>query len=108
MFARSQIPAQSTTRGVAFFFMPSMLTNGCNLMGYMHETPSTNVAYFFPCSLSLEDMGLPEPTNTIDAQFHPGNELRRIISKQEDPEDHGPVYEAVNQAIQRQYPRIVL
>ena len=52
MFARSQIPAQST-QGVTFFLMPSMLTNGCDLMGYMHETPSTNVAYFFPCSLSM-------------------------------------------------------
>jgi len=107
MFARSQILAQST-QGVAFFFMPSMFTNGCNLMGYMHETPSTNVAYFFPCSLSLEDMGLPEPTNTIDTQFHPGSELGRIISKQDDPDGHRSIYEAVNQAIQRQYPRIVL
>lgn len=105
MFARSQIPAQSA-QGVTFFFMPSMLTNGCNLMGYMHETPLTNVAYFFLCSLLLEDMGLPEPTNTIDAQFHPGNEFGRI--KQDDSEGHRSVYEAVNQAIQRQYPRIVL
>ena len=68
-----------------------MLTNGRNLMVYMHETPSTNVAYFFPCSLSLEDMGLPKPTNTINAQFHPGNELGQIISKQDDPEGHGSV-----------------
>lgn len=90
MFARSQIPAQST-QGVTFFFMPSILTNECNLMGYMHETPSTNVAYFFPCSLSLEDMGLLELMGTIDAQFHPGNEFGWVISKQDDPEGHRSV-----------------
>ncbi|OCL03297.1 hypothetical protein AOQ84DRAFT_419661 [Glonium stellatum] len=107
MLARSQIPAHST-QGVTFFFIPSMLTNGSDIMGYMHETPTTDTAYFFPCSLSLEEMQISEPRNIIDSQFYPGNGLRRIVSKMEDPECHRSVYEAVDQALQRQYPRMVL